>query len=215
MIDLAVLDIAGTTVEEHGLVYEVLAEAVRGQGGRPSADEVAAWMGADKRTAITALLDGRGDVDAAFADFRTRLERSYRERPPQALPGVEDVIAALRKDGVRVALTTGFDRDVTELVLGAVGWGDDLLDAVVCTEDVPAGRPAPYMVFQAMQRTGATDVRRVLVAGDTPRDVSSGLNAGAGLVVGVRSGGVDDAALLLDPRVRLLDSLADLRTLLG
>ena len=215
MIDVAVFDIAGTTVEEHGAVYEVLAETVRAMGADPSPADITMWMGADKRTAIAALLGGHGDVDAGFADFRNRLERAYRERPPQPMPGVTDLFVLLRSRGIRVALTTGFDRDVTRLVLDAVGWGDEQLGAVVCTEDVPAGRPAPFMIFRAMERTGCTDVRRVLVAGDTPRDIEAGLNAGAGLVVGVRSGGVDDAALTLDPRVSVVDGVADLPGLLG
>jgi hypothetical protein len=39
-----------------------------------------------------------------------------------------------------------------------------------------------------------------------------GLNAGAGAVVAVRSGGSTDEMLRLDPRVVVLDSLRDLRT---
>jgi phosphoglycolate phosphatase-like HAD superfamily hydrolase len=50
----------------------------------------------------------------------------------------------------------------------------------------------------------------VLVAGDTERDVAAGLNAGAGVVVGVRSGGSADATLKLDPRVLVVDSVRDL-----
>ncbi|MFC7099508.1 hypothetical protein ACWDA3_28735 [Nonomuraea rubra] len=60
MIELAVLDIAGTTVEEHGAVYVALEEAVRAAGGTPSAADIGRWMGSGKREAITALLDGPG-----------------------------------------------------------------------------------------------------------------------------------------------------------
>jgi phosphonatase-like hydrolase len=182
-IDLAVFDLAGTTVEERGAVYDVLAATVRTHGGDPSPSDVQQWMGADKRTAIAALVGGRGDVDAAFADFRGRLQQEYAQRPPRPMPGVLDLFARLREDDVQIALTTGFERDVTALVLDAVGWTEGIVDAVICTEDVTLGRPAPFMVFRAMERTGRTDVRRVLVAGDTPRDVEAGLNAGAGRVV--------------------------------
>jgi phosphonatase-like hydrolase len=212
-IDLAAFDIAGTTVEEHGLVYEALADAVRAGGADPSREQVETWMGADKRTAITALLEGHGDVEETFRDFRRLLGEHYAARPPKAMPGAVETFAALRESGAKIALTTGFDREVTDLVLGTVGWDDDVLDAVVCTEDVPLGRPAPYLVFRAMEWTGVTDVRRVLVAGDTERDVEAALNAGVGTVVGVRSGGVDDATLRLDPRVVVVDSVRDLAAL--
>ena len=211
-IRLAAFDIAGTTIEEHGLVYEALAEAVRTGGGDPTQAEVATWMGADKRTAITALLHGRGDVERTFQLFGRLLRDHYASRPPRPMPGVVDLFATLRESGVRIALTTGFDRAVTDLVLASVGWDEGVLDAVVCTDDVPQGRPAPYLIFRAMERTGTTDVRTVLVAGDTERDVESGLNAGAGLVVAVRSGGSADETLRIDPRVVVLDSLRDLRT---
>ena len=62
-----------------------------------------------------------------------------------------------------------------------------MADTVVCGSDVPAGRPAPYMIFRAMERLGVTDVARVLVAGDTPRDLEAGTNSGAAMVVGVLS----------------------------
>ncbi|EGD56172.1 hypothetical protein SCNU_04926 [Gordonia neofelifaecis NRRL B-59395] len=34
-------------------------------------------------------------------------------------------------------------------------------DAVITTDDVPAGRPAPYMIFRAMERCGVASVRGV------------------------------------------------------
>lgn len=215
MIDLAVFDIAGTTVEEDGVVYEALAQAVRAHGGTPSEGDVERWMGADKRTAITALLDGSGDVDSAFREFRALLGQRYRERPPRPMPGVIDVFDRLREQEIRIALTTGFDREVTDLVLGAVGWTGSAVDTTICADDVAVGRPAPFMIFHAMERLGCADVRRVLVAGDTPRDVAAGLAAGAGTVVGVRTGGVADAALAIDPRVVVLDSVADVPDVVG
>ncbi|MCK2216965.1 HAD family hydrolase [Actinomadura sp. ATCC 31491] len=265
MIELAVLDIAGTTVEEHGAVYLALEEAVRAAGGDPDAAAIARWMGADKREAIAALLTGRpgavpggGDdagrsgrpggsgrpdgsgrpgrsgrpdgpgrpggapgvdvVDRAFADFRERLRAAYAARPPAPLPGVPEAIARLRASGVKVALTTGFDRGVTAALLGELGWHagrDGVLDAVVCVDDVPAGRPAPYMIFRAMEATGVRDVGRVLTAGDTVRDLEAGSNAGAAIVAGVLSGSQDALALGAARHTHLLPSVSALPALLG
>lgn len=185
MIDLAVFDAAGTTVQEHGLVYRALADTVNAAGGR--ADDVGRYMGADKYEAISAML-GRSEVDAEFADFHVRLAKYYAETPPTPLPGVPEALARLRSNGVKVALTTGFDRPVVDGLLDVLGWREGVLDAVVCVDDVPAGRPAPYMIFRAMELTGVRDVRRVLTAGDTVRDLEEGTNAGAGFVVGVLTG---------------------------
>ncbi|WP_371783495.1 phosphonatase-like hydrolase [Streptosporangium subroseum] len=222
MIELAVLDIAGTTVEEHGAVYVALEEAVRAAGGHPSIADIQRWMGADKREAITALLTeglGRapetGAVDDAVAGFRSRLDAAYTDRVPTPLPGVPQAIATLRAAGVKVALTTGFDRGVTDALLAKLGWDDRLLDAVVCVDDVAAGRPAPYMIFRAMEATGVRDVGRVLTAGDTVRDLEAGTNAGAAIVVGVLTGGLDATELGATRHTHLLPSVADIPALLS
>lgn len=220
MIALAAFDIAGTTIDEGGAVYRVLADAVRSAGGDPSAEQVEKWMGASKREAIAALLEASGApatsqiVDAAFVDFRARLEIAYRQHPPKPFPGVTETIAALRAQGVKVALTTGFDRDVTTMVLAAAGWDGGVVDAVICIDDVSMGRPAPYMIYRAMEKTGVIDVRTVLVAGDTVRDVLAGRNAAAGRVVAVRTGHVDEATLAAAGPTDVLDSIADLTDLL-
>ncbi|GAA3591448.1 phosphonatase-like hydrolase [Nonomuraea rosea] len=221
MIELAVLDVAGTTVEEHGAVYLALEEAVRAAGGAPDTAAIQRWMGADKREAITALLaespsgpPDPGTVEAAFADFRARLSAAYAARPPSPLAGVPEAIATLRAAGVKVALTTGFDREVTTALLAAVGWDDGVLDAVVCVDDVAAGRPAPYMIFRAMEATGVRDVGRVLTAGDTVRDLQAGTNAGARIVAGVLTGSQDAATLGAVRHTHLLAGVASIPALL-
>ncbi|HVK19768.1 MAG TPA: phosphonatase-like hydrolase [Actinokineospora sp.] len=224
MIELAVLDIAGTTVEEHQAVYVALEDAVRAAGADPTVADIQRWMGADKREAIGGLLgvdpssmDNAVDdaVNRTLADFRTRLAAAYAANPPHLLPGVRDALGKLRANGIKVALTTGFDRGVTDSLLAVVGVDETIVDTVVCVDDVAAGRPAPYMIFHAMERTGVRDVSRVLTAGDTVRDLEAGTNAGAGIVVGVLSGGLDATALGAVRHTHLLPSVADLPELLG
>jgi phosphonatase-like hydrolase len=224
MIELAALDMAGTTIEEHGDVYAALRDAVDAEGAVVHDGLVQRWMGTDKREAITELVAAGGGgrlaapaVERAYERFRSLLEERYRARPPVPLPGVPEALAGLRAAGVRVALTTGFARDVAEPLLASVGWavGGDLVDALVCADDVPAGRPAPYLVFRAMERTGVRRVDRVLVAGDTLADLQSGTNAGAGAVVGVATGALGLADLGAERHTHLLPSVADLPALVA
>jgi phosphonatase-like hydrolase len=213
VIELAVFDMAGTTVQEHGVVYRVLKECVVAAGSRPTETDIEKWMGAGKREAITALLTDpvppeQRVVDAAFADFRSRLDAAYSADPPAAFPNVEDLFLRLRTAGIKVALTTGFDREVTDRLLTLLSWDEHVIDAVVCIDDVTAGRPAPYLIFHAMESTGISDVGRILVAGDTVRDIEAGANAGAALVIGVTTGDVDATALAVAQPTHVLDSLA-------
>lgn len=228
MIELVALDMAGTTIDEHGDVYVALREAaeaeVEAEGGRLDEAVVRQWMGTDKREALAALvvagggpvLDGHG-VERAYARFRELLAERYAARPPVPMTGVPEALAALRAEGVKVALTTGFAADVAGPLLAALGWqvGGELVDAMVCVDDVPAGRPAPYLVFRAMERTGVQAVDRVLVAGDTLADLRSGTNAGAAAVVGVASGALTLAELGAERHTHLLPTVADLPALLA
>jgi phosphoglycolate phosphatase-like HAD superfamily hydrolase len=78
-----------------------------------------------------------------------------------------------------------------------------------------SGRPAPFMVFHAMEATGVTDVRRVLVAGDTVRDVESGQNAGAAVVIAVRTGEVPAETLAAAGPTHVLGGVTDIPGLLA
>ncbi|MCT9820496.1 phosphonatase-like hydrolase [Microbacterium sp. W1N] len=221
MFHLIALDIAGTTIDDHGAVYDALRTAVEETGASVAAEDLQTWMGTDKVTAISALMRLGGlepdeaTVAAAFERFRVVLAESYATHPPQIIPGVAEAIARLRGDGVKVALTTGFSDDVVEPLLASVGWTvPQHLDAVVTTSDVPAGRPAPYMIHRAMAATGVHDVRTVLAAGDTVVDLQAARNAGA-YAVGVLTGLTPRAALEGADHDAIADSVADLPTLIA
>src|SRR5262249_7105998 len=124
---------------------------------------------------------------AAFGRFETRLQAEYASAPLVLFTGVEDALAALRRLGLKLATNSGFPRAWSELIV-ARRRPLQGLDAHVAGDEVPAGRPAPYMVQLAMQRTGVERAARVLVAGDTPLDLRAGTAAGAGGVVAVLTG---------------------------
>lgn len=220
-IDLACLDMAGTTIDEGGLVYDVLEATVSEASGQEvPAELLRRWKGTSKHEAIAGLLEGLGaphnpsTVEATFASFTTRLIATYRSSPPAPIDGVVDFLRALRADGVRVALQTGYSREIASAILDGLGWTvgpdpADAVDAIVTSDEVAASRPAPYLIFHCMEATGVVDVRRVLVAGDTPNDVLAAHRAGAGIVVGVLTGAFGAEALSERQDTRVLASLAD------
>ncbi|WP_026542892.1 phosphonatase-like hydrolase [Paenarthrobacter nicotinovorans] len=223
MIKLVACDMAGTTIDEHGDVYVALARCVEETGVATTPEAVQQWMGADKVEAITALIEAGGGaatpqvVVAAFKRFKELLVEFYDANPPVALEGVEDAFRELRRQGVKVALTTGFSRDVAEPLLARLGWSvddDNLLDAVVCSDEVAAGRPAPHMIHRAMELTGVQDVRAVLAAGDTVNDLAAANNAGV-TAVGVLTGKLGRDDLAGHPHHHILDGVKDIPALLA
>jgi phosphonatase-like hydrolase len=222
MIRLAALDMAGTTIDDGGAVYAALRRTVTEQTGADVGAEVMArWTGTDKRAALAGLLTeltgpvSDDELDRRYAEFHDQLLATYRTEPPVPLPGVAEAIERLRGTGVRVALQTGYDTELAGTILDGIGWRvGDHLDAVITSDQVPASRPAPYLIFRAMEATGIRDLAEVAAAGDTPNDLRAGTNARAAMVIGVLTGASDAVALGRHPHTHLLRSVSELPALL-
>ncbi|WP_030674546.1 phosphonatase-like hydrolase [Streptomyces rimosus] len=221
-VSLVVLDMAGTTVADGGLVEQAFAAAAGRLGVVPGSPEhaeqlayVRATMGESKISVFRHLY---GDeerarrANAAFEEAYGELVDAGRIAP---VPGAREAIEALRDAGRTVVLTTGFARVTQDAILDALGWRD-LAALTLCPADAGGrGRPYPDLVLTALLRTGAADsVRQVAVAGDTSYDMLSGRRAGASVVAGVLTGAHDEAALRDAGATHVLGSVAGLPALL-
>jgi len=218
VIDLVVFDMAGTTVRDDGQVPVAFTAALAEYGVTVGAESIRRLRGASKRDAILALLPPgtarAGQAERAYASFREHLARRYAGTARE-VSGAADVFAWLRGRGIRVALNTGFDRDTTHLLLTALGWAAGTVDAIVCGDEVPQGRPAPYMIFRCMEATGVVSTGQVANVGDTVLDLRAGHNAGVRFNIGVLSGAHGQDVLAAEPHTHLLASVADLPALLA
>lgn len=217
-IRLVVLDMAGTTVADGGLVERAFAAAAAELGvepGSPDHDDklayVRATMGESKISVFRHLFGDEERAQRANGAF----EQAYGELVDGGLvapvPGAREAIEELRADGRTVVLTTGFARVTQDAILAALGW-QDLVPLTLCPADAGGrGRPYPDMVLTAFLRTRAADaVRQVAVVGDTSYDMLSGVRAGAGVVAGVLTGAHDAEALRAAGASHVLGSVAEL-----
>ncbi|HLI93853.1 MAG TPA: HAD family hydrolase [Puia sp.] len=197
--DLVVFDIAGTTVRDRGNVADAFIEAFADYELRIPAGDVKKVMGFRKMDAIVLLLEkfapaSKDDgvlVDRIHTRFIQKMIEFYRNDDTLApLPHAEDVFRTLKQRGVKVALNTGFTRSITETILHRLRWDDrcPLIDQVICSDEVPHGRPYPDMIKVLMDSLGVRSAERVLKVGDTGVDVEEGRNAGCGKVVAVTTG---------------------------
>jgi phosphonatase-like hydrolase len=214
IIRLAVLDMAGTTVSDNGVVERAFREAM---GGRPTAEAlryVRSTMGQSKITVFRALCGG--DEPAAQA-CNLRFECAYDAAVDRGeispIAGAEHAIAELRMNSVQVCLTTGFSASTRDRIIDALGWRD-AIDLVLSPEDAGRGRPFPDMILTALLRLEVDDVRHVAVAGDTASDLIAGSRAGAGVVAGVLTGAHARADLVQAPHTHIIDSITDFPALL-
>jgi phosphonatase-like hydrolase len=212
-IQLVVFDIAGTTVRDKGNVAEAFIAAFTDYGMTIPVAEVKKVMGFRKMDAVVLLLEKFAPGKKAFfpnkeekfvekmedeelADrihmrFIDRMIEFYRNDETLApMPHAETVFRTLKKQGIKVALNTGFTRSITDTILHRLRWDDRsrLIDQVICSDEVPRGRPYADMIEVLRDDLGIQSPAHVLKIGDTEVDVEEGRNAACGTVVSVTTG---------------------------
>ena len=200
-LELVVLDMAGSTVLDDGVVEQAFQRAAERTGvadrlpWTEALNHVRVTMGQSKIDVFTHLADG--DVEAAAratAAFEGAYAEIVAEQGVSEVPGAADAIQDLKDAGLAVVLTTGFAPVTRDALIDGLGW-HGLVDLVLSPVDAGRGRPAPDLVLTALLRTRTSSVAAVAVAGDTVSDVESGRRAGAGFVAGVLTGAHDRASL--------------------
>ncbi|MFJ4650239.1 phosphonatase-like hydrolase [Nocardia sp. NPDC088792] len=219
-IDLAVLDMAGTTVADDGLVVAAFEQAATAAGiplegpEREAARQyVIDTMGQSKIVVFRALL---GDDEDRAQAANHAFEAAYAQLADSGItpiPGAAEAISALRAAGIKVALTTGFSRETQDKLLNALGW-NDIADLTLAPSDAGRGRPYPDMVLTALLRLEVDAVDRVAVLGDTASDIATGLAAGARIVAGTLTGAHDEEQLRAAGATHVVPSVAEFAQLL-
>jgi phosphonatase-like hydrolase len=221
-IKLVVFDMAGTTVKDANNVHEALQKALDGAGFHFSIAEINPYMGIPKPLAIKYLLEKRPTAhhlkeDETFIaqvheDFIKEMINFYETSEEVGeKPYTADVFKKLREKGIKVALDTGFSRDIADIIIKRLGWGNgDLVDFSVTSDEVANGRPYPDLIFKAMEIAGITDSEEVAKVGDTSSDLQEGKAAGCKYNIGVTSGAFSREDLEKEPHTHLIEHLSEL-----
>jgi phosphonatase-like hydrolase len=219
-LKLAIFDVAGTVIEDHGEVVSSFVDALAAHGIGVSSEELMEFKGAAKREVIRFMGWRKRNeplseaaVEEVYVDFERLVNERYEEQLAP-IAGAEESFESLHKRGMQIALTTGFGRATLDLVVKRLGW-QQWFAAMISSDEVEMGRPAPYLIFRAMERCRCRSVHEVMNVGDTPLDLQSAANAGVALNVGVLSGQYRRERLLCEPQDALLASVADLPALLA
>lgn len=218
-VELVVFDIAGTLIEDHDEVTSAFHAAFQANGIHVTREELREWKGGAKREVIRHFAGAQADspneglVEKTFADFRRLLEESYIQSL-KPIADAENAVRELRRLGLRTATNTGFYGQFRDTILERLGWRD-LFDANVSSDDVEHGRPAPDMIFRAMEVTGVRDAAKVMAVGDTPLDLQAAHQARTGAAVGVLTGVHGRERLQREPHTHILESVADIPKILN
>ncbi|MDC8102518.1 HAD-IA family hydrolase [Chryseobacterium rhizosphaerae] len=193
-IELLVLDMAGTTIDEDNVVYKTLTEAVNSHGYSVSLEKVLrSCAGMEKLEAITSLLKeingNEEDASVIFENFSEKLKEAYRNLDVKPINGTENFLLTMKAQNKKVVLNTGYTSEIAHQLLDKLQWKENIhFDALITADDVSESRPSPEMINLAMKKFNIMEPEKVLKAGDSVIDIEEGKNAGCGLTIAVLSG---------------------------
>lgn len=188
------VDWAGTIVD-HGsrAPTRVFREVFATEGVPIDEAEARAPMGMAKRDHIAAILamprvaaawrarHGRladdhdvGQLYERFLPLQLRVLADHAD----VIPGARAALDFCRERGIAIGSTTGYTRGLMEVVAPLAAAAGIAPDVIVCSDEVPAGRPAPWSLFRAAERLGVYPPAACLVIDDTPAGIAAAVNAG-------------------------------------
>ena len=168
------------TFAEFGV--EISIEEARGPMGMAKRPHIAALCALPRVRTAWEARHGRppsaADIDALYDVFVPKniaVAGDYAD----AIPGVPDMLAALKVRGIKIGSSTGYTREIMAKILPRAADQGIAPDSLVCTGDTPEGRPSPLMFWRGMVELGAWPAWRAVKVDDTPVGVVEGINAGA------------------------------------
>ena len=221
-VKLVILDWAGTTMD-YGCYAPavVFVEVYKRNGVEISMEEAREPMGAHKLVHIRKIsqipavaqrwqaVHGRpcteDDVQKMFDQF-VPLQLECLAQYADLIPGTLEVVAELRKQGLKIGSTTGYTHEMMDLLLEEAAKRGYTPDETVCATDVPAGRPEPWMCLRNAENLGVYPMEASVKIGDTLPDVEEGLNAGMWTIGLAKSGnelGMNEQEIAALPADRL------------
>ena len=214
-LKLVVLDIGGTLIADHGEVPDAMLGAFARHGVTVTPQEFSEWRGASKRGMVRHFVaranKSEALIEPIYADFTRTVTKAYQKVQPIA--GAEQAMKELAAMDLVLATTTGFDGPLTRSILSRLGW-QHYFAASITSDDVTDGRPAPYMLFRAMEAAHINETAIVMAVGDTPLDLQAANNGGMGAAIGVYSGAATEDRLRKERNSGVLPSVAALPDLI-
>jgi phosphonatase-like hydrolase len=209
-----VLDVGGTIIQDRGDVPEAMVDSCAHHGIHITPEEVAPFRGASKREVVRRFVEQKAPrgadrdklADAIYAEFSAQVIAVYRNVPP--VEGADGAFRQMREAGLLLAASTGFGRPVADSIFQRLKWQENFV-TVVTGDDVAQGRPAPFMIFHAMEAAKVGNLAEVIAVGDTPLDIQAANNGGV-RGIGVLSGAGTEDKLRAEKPAAILPSVAAL-----
>lgn len=190
-IKMLVCDMAGTTVNEKGLIYKCMKTVITDLGYDVPKTSIKEWYGRDKTEVLKSYLSDKPKYHLQEAEnmLMKRLEKEYFKGGNIHVmhPKLANFFNMLRMNDIKIALNTGYPPKFQRKIINHLGLNYSI-DDYISSQDVERGRPYPYMIHELARRHKIKNPKHIAKIGDTVPDMLEGRNSHCGLVIGVLSG---------------------------
>ncbi len=206
-LDAIIFDLDGTLLDTNAAHVEAWRRSFLAHDHVIPADRIAPEIGKGGDKLVPAIL-GKSADEKEGDSLRDRTEEEFlkiaAEERFTIYPGAEDLLALLRRKGLRLALATSAAERSLKAMMENVGLDqDELFDVVVNAKDIEESKPAPDVIHVTLQKLGLAPGQCAMI-GDTPYDAVACRRAGV-TCIGLRTG-VHSAGALLGAGARLVYS---------
>jgi len=132
---------------------------------------------AEAWTAVHGMPASEDDIADLFNSF-VPMQISVLKEFAEPIPGLLEVVQELRDRDMKIGTTTGYLRQMMEVLAPKAKENGYEPDCIVCPDEVPAGRPYPWMCYENAIQLGVYPMQAIVKVGDTLVDIEEGLNAG-------------------------------------
>lgn len=210
-IQLVVLDMAGTTVDDTFSVHTAMITAFKDNGFEINREIASHVLAVPKPIGIQTILTtffhvNNSELESQIhSSFLFHMNAYYRESElVKETNDTTNFFHFLKERNIKIVLDTGFSKETAELIVERLNW-NALIDGFVCSDDISIGRPKPDMIFIAMEMVGVSEINKVIKVGDTPNDMLQGKNANCKWTIGVNSGAFSSEELRMSGADLIVD----------
>ena len=193
-VQAVILDWAGTAVDYGCMGPAAVFVSVFEQFGiTVSISDARQFMGIEKKQHIRSMCGlpgpaaqwrekyGRApdvnDVEALYAETEPMMIAAL-SRHADPIPGLLPFVDGLRERRIKIGSCTGYTAPMMAVLVPEAAKRGYAPDCIVCSSDVPAGRPFPWMCYQNAIQLQVFPLESMIKIGDTISDIQEGRNAG-------------------------------------
>ena len=203
-VQAVVLDWAGTAVD-YGCMgpADVFVRVFDAFGIRVTTAEARQFMGLEKKTHIRRMcrlpeVSGQWQAKYGHPPDEADVASLYARTEPMMVAAIADhaepiggllsFVDAMRARNIKIGSCTGYTAPMMAKLVPEAAKMGYAPDCTVCSSDVPAGRPFPWMCYQNAIELQVYPFEAMVKIGDTLSDIAEGRNAGMWTIGLTRSG---------------------------